>query len=191
VKKISAILIVAVITSCRWRDASDFQRELRCGMTPTDVDRIAKRRGATVQALPQGHRSATHQLKRGRTVILFNFDRVGLRTVQIAEVTGLTGFKTSPQQNLCSGELTHSVDVEVSFSPEWVGASVFIDGQKRVVIPSADFVLRITMTSGSHELKLSKSDGRVLVELITVPPTQARVSVTVMSNSFAVSTKPL
>ena len=73
--------------------------QLKCGMAPADVEKLGH---SKLHA--EGQRTwGTHILKQGTTDIWLQFENDGLRSVQVATLSGLMSMKLWPKIELCAG----------------------------------------------------------------------------------------
>lgn len=159
----------------RWRSAEEFRQELRCGMTVQQVTAIAQRFGSSsFRGIEQHMNGATHALNEGSTVFWLTFDRDVLNSIQEGMYHGVTGLKTSIRENLCTREKTADVMLRVTAPSELAGASLTIDGQKRLGLSLGPEVQANigSLPSGTHEIRIEKPGYRPIVKSYSYRPSK-------------------
>lgn len=129
-----ALVLGVLVTGCRWDEAGAFEEELRCGMSPGEVEALAERFAVeSFRPVDEPNRYVTHVLNEGSTFFEFYFGDSGLETVRRGASTGLTtGTSYEPRANLCTGEITDSLVLRIKGSQDLAGAEIFVDGESRL-----------------------------------------------------------
>ncbi|HEV7504561.1 MAG TPA: hypothetical protein VGS07_06605 [Thermoanaerobaculia bacterium] len=81
-----------------WRRAGDFVGRLRCGMSSSDVEQMAK---AYKGLRPEVKEPGSLVLWKGNTMIEAKFDPNGLRRVQVTWIDTIMHVKSLPKKDLC------------------------------------------------------------------------------------------
>ncbi len=157
----------------RWRSAEEFRTELRCGMTVQQVEALAEKYGtSSFRAVEQRATGVNHAINEGSTVFWFAFDGGALGKVQEGMYFGITGLKTSIREDLCTGEKTADVTLEVTAPTELARASLSIDGREALGLSSGPEVQANigSLPSGTHEVRIEKPGYQPIVKRYSYTP---------------------
>lgn len=153
---IYVVCLSACLAGCEWTERRAFEEQLRCGMTPAEVQTIAEDYGADAfHAADEVTGRTTHAVTMRRSFVHFGFGEQGLVTVQGGETKGWTAVDMEPLLNLCTGERTSRIHVDLVATPELAGASVYVDDEKQLAI-SAQGHRTVTVLNGPHEITIKK-----------------------------------
>lgn len=155
---VAFFIAVVLIARCEWRNASRFDQQLRCGMTPAQVRMAAEALGThSFRPVVDEFGWATHAINEGRTVYWLRFERERLVQVQRGTERGLTGTTTFPAHDLCSGSLIGAVMVAIHAAPRWIDASVAVDGARSVKLSGPDHLsANVLVAAGTHDVVITK-----------------------------------
>jgi hypothetical protein len=135
-------------------------------MSSKTVKTIAQKYGcSTFRLIPTTQDGRDHALDQGSTVFWFWFSSDKLVSVQEGKTVAATGLKTSVMQNLCTGQRTADVSLEIIAPDELAGASVYIDDIKRLGLSNGPIVMEVIdgLKSGKHLVRIEKDGYRPVV----------------------------
>jgi hypothetical protein len=161
-----ALVLGVLVTGCRWDEASAFQEELRCGMSPGEVESLAQRFAVeSFRSVDEPNRYVTHVLDEGSTFFEFYFGESGLETVRRGASTGLTtGTSYEPRVNLCTGEITDSLLLRIKGSQDLAGAVILVDGEPRGRLSKGPgYQMSIGLATGPHEIRIQQEGFEPIV----------------------------
>lgn len=161
-----------------WDEADALRRELRCGLTPSDVQTLAveHKPAGLLETIPSGH-EPTHMVREDSTSFSFWFVDGRLQWFSEGRYFGTTGLRNSLRVNLCTGEKTGSPMIRVDGPAEWKGGEIYLDGRRlsrlstgdRNVTASAAIGVPI-MTFGQHELRIVRPGVAPVVRRFVYAP---------------------
>ncbi|HKZ19446.1 MAG TPA: PEGA domain-containing protein [Acidimicrobiia bacterium] len=147
-----------------WPDwAKDLAAQLKCGMTLEDLDRLTEqpieKRGFGEVLIGQGRASLSLQLDPN--------DRVQtIRLIRRPDGWRLLATRSSPERNLCTGQLTFIIRIIRTVDLE--GSEVYLDGLKVEESEMKGDLLRVP--AGEHELRFEKKGYEPIVKRLILNP---------------------
>lgn len=150
------IFTTVVLVSCvsaPWRKADDFVAKLECGMSETDIDKIADHFSKLRIRQPTEAKNKLIAHK-GNTSIQLWLDGNGLVSQQITWTYPWTRFSARPKVDLCTGEKT--IVVRIIAPASLANADVLLDGE-RVGVLSAQGTVGLELGLGEYRLTIDKS----------------------------------
>lgn len=132
--------------------------KLRCGMKPEEIQALTAKE---VVHLGAGHWFfGNYRIDTSSHHVWLRIDEHGLQAVAWAAAVDLKNSRISPRHNLCTDKLSFLVDV--SWTTDFVGSDVFLDGTR--IAENADVCPPLELSTAHHELRIESPEHAPTVQ---------------------------